>query len=81
MVTKHHPSKMLIFLSSLVIRVTFHTDVVPNDIPLLLSWKAMERANMTLDFENDHVVVFSKPKKIIVTKSGRELCSTNQLIQ
>lgn len=36
---------------------------------------------MTLDFENDHVVVFSKPKKIIVTKSGRELCSTNQLIQ
>ena len=41
-----------------------NTDVVPNDIPLLLSKKSMKTANMTLDFKNDNAIIFGKPEQL-----------------
>ena len=43
---------------------TLNTDVVPNDIPLLLSKKSMKTANMTLDFKNDNAIIFGKPEQL-----------------
>ena len=43
---------------------TLNTDVVPNDIPLLLSKKSMKTANMTLDFKNDSTIIFGKPEQL-----------------
>ena len=51
-------------------RVTLNTDIVQNDIPLLLSRKAMRTANMTLYFKNDNAIIFGEPEKLIVRKSG-----------
>ena len=47
-----------------------NTDVVQNDIPLLLSRKAMKTANMMLGFKSDKATIFDEPEKLIVTKSG-----------
>ena len=47
-----------------------NTDIVASDIPLLLSRKSMKKANMTLNFKNDHAVIFDQPIQLIVTKSG-----------
>ena len=49
---------------------TLNTDAVPNDIPLLLSKKSIETANMTLDFKNDNAILFGEPELLIVTRSG-----------
>ena len=49
---------------------TLNTDVVPNDVPLLLSKKSMKTSNMPLDFKNDNAVIFGEPEQLIVTKSG-----------
>ena len=52
---------------SVVIRskqFTLNTDVVPNDILLLLSKKSMKTANMTLDFKNDNVIIFGEPEQL-----------------
>ena len=48
-----------------------NTDIVASDIPLLLSRKSMKKANMTLDFKNDHAVIFDQSIQLIVTKSGQ----------
>ena len=45
-----------------------NTDVVPNDIPLLLSKKSMKTANMKSDFKNDNAIIFGEPEQLIVTK-------------
>ena len=45
-----------------------NTDIVASDIPLLLSRKSMKKANMTLDFKNDHAVIFDQSIQLIVTK-------------
>ena len=37
--------------------VMLNTDIVGSDITLLLSRKSMKKANMTLDFKNDHAVI------------------------
>ena len=47
-----------------------NTDIVASDIPLLLSRKSMKKANMTLNFKNDHAVVFDQSIQLLVTKSG-----------
>ena len=47
-----------------------NTDIVASDIPLLLSRKSMKKANMTLDFKNDHAVIFDQSIQLIVTKWG-----------
>ena len=49
---------------------TLNTDVVPNDIPLLLSKKSIKTVNMTLDFKNDNATVFGEPEQLIVTNFG-----------
>ena len=44
-----------------------NTDIVASDIPLLLSRKSMKKA-MTLDFKNDHAVIFDQLIQLIVIK-------------
>ena len=46
-----------------------NTDIVASDIPLLLSRKSMKKA-MTLDFKNDHAVIFDQLIQLIVIKWG-----------
>ena len=41
-----------------------------SDIPLLLSKKSMKKANMTLDFKNDHAVIFDQLVQLLVAKPG-----------
>ena len=50
--------------------IILNIDIVANDIPLLLSRKAMKNAGVTLDFENDNATVFGNLVKLITTKSG-----------
>ena len=51
-------------------QVYINTDIMPNDIPLLLSRQAMKKAGMTIDFENDQAIVFGRHEKLITTSSG-----------
>ena len=44
--------------------VMLNTDIVPSDIPLLLSRKSMKRAGMTIDFKNDQAVAFPQKNSI-----------------
>ena len=46
------------------------TDVIDEDIPLLLSRDSMKKANMLLNFENDSATVFGRHIGLIITKSG-----------
>ena len=46
-----------------------YNDIVANDIPLLLSRKSMKKANMTLDFKNDHGIIFDQSIQLLVTQS------------
>ena len=47
-----------------------YVDIIPSNIPLLLSKESMKRANMKLNFENDTITAFGQPINLIVTKSG-----------
>ena len=47
-----------------------NTDIEASDIPLLLPRKSMKKANITLDYKNDHAVIFDQSIQLIVTKSG-----------
>ena len=46
------------------------TEVVPANIPLLLSKASMKKAGTVLDMENDRAVMFNKPVKLDFTSSG-----------
>lgn len=46
------------------------TEVVPANVPLLLSKTSMKRAGTVLDMENDRAVMFNKPIKLDFTSSG-----------
>ena len=48
--------------------VMLNTDIVPSDIPLLLSRKSMKRAGMTVDFKNDQAIEFGKQMQLMITK-------------
>ena len=47
-----------------------NTDIVACDIPLLPSRKLIKRANMTVDFKNNHASIFDHSIKLQVTNSG-----------
>ena len=47
-----------------------NTDIVASDRPLLLSRKSMKKSNMTLDFKNDHPVIFDQSIQSLRIKSG-----------
>ena len=51
-------------------KVMINTDVVRNDIPLLMSRSAMKRSNMVLDFVNDTVQVLGDTIRLESTFSG-----------
>ncbi|KAI4873784.1 hypothetical protein NFI96_002219, partial [Prochilodus magdalenae] len=46
------------------------TEVVPVDIPLLLSKTSLKRAGAVLDIENDKATMFKQPVKLELTSSG-----------
>ena len=46
------------------------TEVVPADVPLLLSKASMKRAGTVLDMEHDRAVMFNNPIKLEFTSSG-----------
>ena len=46
------------------------TEVVPADVPLLLSKASMKRAGTVLDMEHDRAMMFNKPVKLDFTSSG-----------
>ncbi|XP_034552315.1 uncharacterized protein LOC117821880 isoform X2 [Notolabrus celidotus] len=46
------------------------TEVVPVDIPLLLSKTSLKRASAVLDIENDKATMFKQPVKLELTSSG-----------
>ena len=50
--------------------VMLNTDIVPCDIPLLLSRKSTKRAGMTIDFKNDQAIPFGQQIQLMNTKSG-----------
>ena len=51
-------------------KTKMNVDIVPSNIPLLLSRDSMKRANMQLNFENDTITAFGQSVNLIVTKSG-----------
>ena len=51
-------------------RGTLTTDVVDNNIPLLLSRRSMKRTGMVLDFKNDIVRINNRAMKLKVTNTG-----------
>lgn len=51
-------------------KITIHTDVVTSDIPLLLSLKAMKKAKIKLNLENDSAEIFGKTVVLNHTSSG-----------
>ena len=50
--------------------ITIQTDVIENDIPLLLSKSSMKKAEMILDFQNDITDAFGEKIPTITTSSG-----------
>lgn len=46
------------------------TEVVPADVPLLLSKASMKRAGTVLDMEHGRAIMFNKPVKLDFTSSG-----------
>ena len=51
-------------------KTKMNVDIVPSNIPILLSRDSMKRANMQLNFENDTITAFGQSVNLIVTKSG-----------
>lgn len=66
-------------------KCNIETEVVPVNIPLLLSKTSLKRAGTVLDMENDSAVMFNQPVKLDFTSSGhycvsiavREIAITN----
>jgi hypothetical protein len=55
------------------------TDVVRSDVPLLLSRRAMKRARMKLDLQNDTVEIFGEKVILKETKSGHYCIPINKV--
>lgn len=62
--------KLKILATTGVTECHIETDVVPADIPLLLSKATMKRAGTVLDMKNDRAVMFNKPVKLDFKSSG-----------
>ena len=61
--------------------LTIEVDVVDTDIPLLLSRKAMKKAETNINFKNDTVTMFGEELPVIVTKSGHYALPLDDKIQ
>ena len=55
------------------------TDIVDNDIPLLMSKSAMKKAEMKLDVVNDEAEIFGKEVKLENTSSGHYSIPLNEV--
>ena len=47
-----------------------NTAIEASDIPLVVSRKSMKKANMNLDFKNDHTFIFDQSIQFLVAKLG-----------
>ena len=63
-----HSAKILALIGNNYIIIL--TDVIENDIPLLLSKPSIKKAKMTLGFQNDIVNAFGEKSPLITTSSG-----------
>ena len=52
------------------LNIYIETDVIDNDLPLLLSRSSMKKAGAKLDFENDKVVMFGTAQDLLFTSNG-----------
>ena len=62
--------------------VLIKTDVIENELPLLLSKGSMKKSNVKIDFENDKVSFLDQNIGIIFTSSGHyaSISRTEQLL-
>ena len=51
-------------------KIFIRTEVVECDLPLLLSKEAMKRANTSIDFSTDTVIILGSTQKLLFTSSG-----------
>ena len=69
---KLHQSLYMIMIPAYIgsKNVWIEVDVIETDIPLLMSKKAMKKANTTINFKNDTVTMFGEKLNVLVTQSG-----------
>ena len=60
------------------IKVNIETDVIDEDIPLLLSKDSMKKADTKIDFSNDTVVMFGLTQNVFATSSGHYAIALSQ---
>ena len=51
-------------------KVMLTTDVISNDLPLLLSKEAMKRANTQIEFASDKINILGRDLQVIFSTSG-----------
>ena len=56
-------------------KCTVTADVVPNELPLLLSKSSMKKAGISLDMKSDSAKIFGQMTKLKTTKSGHYIVS------
>ena len=62
-------------------RVFIITDVIPNDIPLLLSKESMKKGNAKLNFINDSITIFGNDIPLQTTSTGHYLLRIGNTIE
>ena len=62
--------KVLLPMKMADVKLLLETEVVPTDIPLLLSKETMKRAEAKMDFVNDKIELFGREQPMICTSSG-----------
>ena len=66
----HSTEQITIQVVVVVQNVLVTTEIIKNDIPLLLSKDRMKKANTYIDFANDTIVIWNKEVRVKFTTSG-----------
>ena len=64
--------------------IFIESDVVDNNIPMLLSKSAMKKAHRSIDFQSDTVTMLGQKQQVIITTSGHyaiPLCNNQQILK
>ena len=56
------------------------TEVIENDIPLLLSKYTLKKANTYIDFANDKIILLNKEVPVKFTTSGHDCISIGKIV-
>ena len=60
--------------------VLLTTEVIENDIPLLLSKYTLKKANTYIDFANDKIILLNKEVPVKFTTSGHDCISIGKIV-